>query len=207
MKIYSLQLGELHSNCYIIETSPKQCVAVDIGGDSQYFLRFLESENLRLTKILLTHGHYDHIGGVEEVRKATGAEVFIHDLDSHMLSSERFSLAAGISRLPFRPVTEFTAVTDECYINDGSCSFRVLHTPGHSAGSVCYICEDVIFSGDTLFHGSIGRTDFEGSNPIDMRNSLRQLSLLEGDYKVLPGHNEPTTLGCERITNPYMNRG
>lgn len=93
---------------------------------------------------------------------------------------------------------------EDAIIQDGELSFKVIHTPGHSGGSVCYICEDVIFSGDTLFNRSIGRTDFLGSNPIDMKKSLKKLSLLEGDYKVLPGHNMPTTLNFERKMNPYM---
>lgn len=204
MKIHTLNLGELRSNCYVVETAPGRCIIVDLGGDADYLMNFLKLNKLKLTKILLTHGHFDHIGGVEEVRRLTGAEVFIHLNDSEMLTSERFSLASGMSYNPFIPVTLWTAVEEDAIIQDGELSFKVIHTPGHSGGSVCYICEDVIFSGDTLFNRSIGRTDFLGSNPIDMKKSLKKLSLLEGDYKVLPGHNMPTTLDFERKMNPYM---
>lgn len=204
MKIHTLNLGELRSNCYVVETAPGRCIIVDLGGDADYLMNFLKMNKLKLTKILLTHGHFDHIGGVEEVRRLTGAEVFIHLNDSEMLTSERFSLASGMSYDPFIPVTLWTAVEEDAIIQDGELSFKVIHTPGHSGGSVCYICEDVIFSGDTLFNRSIGRTDFLGSNPIDMKKSLKKLSLLEGDYKVLPGHNMPTTLNFERKMNPYM---
>lgn len=204
MKIHTLNLGELRSNCYVVETAPGRCIIVDLGGDADYLMNFLKLNKLKLTKILLTHGHFDHIGGVEEVRRLTGAEVFIHLNDSEMLTSERFSLASGMSYDPFIPVTLWTAVEEDAIIQDGDLSFKVIHTPGHSGGSVCYICEDVIFSGDTLFNRSIGRTDFLGSNPIDMKKSLKKLSLLEGDYKVLPGHNMPTTLDFERKMNPYM---
>ena len=204
MKINTLNLGELRSNCYVVETAPGRCIIVDLGGDADYLMNFLKLNKLKLTKILLTHGHFDHIGGVEEVRRLTGAEVFIHLNDSEMLTSEKFSLASGMSYNPFIPVTLWTAVEEDAIIQDGDLSFKVIHTPGHSRGSVCYICEDVIFSGDTLFNRSIGRTDFLGSNPIDMKKSLKKLSLLEGDYKVLPGHNMPTTLDFERKMNPYM---
>lgn len=204
MKIHTLNLGELRSNCYVVETAPGRCIIVDLGGDADYLMNFLKMNKLKLTKILLTHGHFDHIGGVEEVRRLTRAEVFIHLNDSEMLTSEKFSLASGMSYNPFIPVTLWTAVEENAIIQDGDLSFKVIHTPGHSGGSVCYICEDVIFSGDTLFNRSIGRTDFLGSNPIDMKKSLKKLSLLEGDYKVLPGHNMPTTLDFERKMNPYM---
>jgi Zn-dependent hydrolases, including glyoxylases len=204
MKIHHLQLGPLRSNCYIVETAPGRCVAIDIGGDSRLLLEFLKMKKLRLGKILLTHGHFDHIGGAEEVHQATGAEVYIHELDAHMLTSESASLAANMSFISFIPLTDWTCVFGDCYINDGDCSFRVLHTPGHSRGSVCYVCEDVIFSGDTLFCCSVGRTDFPDSSEAAMAYSLNTLYHLEGDYKVLPGHNESTTLDYEREANPYM---
>lgn len=204
MKIHHLQLGPLRSNCYIVETAPGRCIAVDIGGDSRLLLEFLKMKRLRLGKILLTHGHFDHIGGVEEVRKATGAEVYIHELDAHMLGSESASLASNMSFFDFEPVTDWTCIFGDCYINDGDCSFRVIHTPGHSRGSVCYLCEDVIFSGDTLFCCSVGRTDFPDSSSAAMSYSLNILYNLEGDHRVLPGHNESTTLDYEREANPYM---
>lgn len=204
MKIHTLNLGELRSNSYVVETAPGRCIIVDLGGDADYLMNFLKINKLKLTKILLTHGHFDHIGGVEEVRRLTGAKVFIHVNDSEMLTSEKSSLASAMSYNPFIPVALWTAVEEDSIIQDGELSFKVIHTPGHSGGSVCYICEDVIFSGDTLFNRSIGRTDFSGGNPIDMKKSLKKLSLLDGDYKVLPGHNTPTTLDFERKMNPYM---
>ena len=123
-----------------------------------------------------------------------------------MLSSSGLSLHSMMSVMDFEPVTDYTSVRGDCYINDGDCSFRVYHTPGHSPGSVCYICDDVIFSGDTLFCCSCGRTDLPGGNTSLMMQSLLRLSLLPGDYKVYPGHNESTTLDYERECNPYMKR-
>lgn len=204
MKIHDLQLGELGANCYIVETAPGRCIAVDIGGDSSYFLSFLKEKELALSKILLTHGHFDHIGGVEEVRKATDAEVFVHDGDVRMLTSAAYSLHIGMSRLPFVPVERFTVINDGCVITDGDCTITLIHTPGHSEGSVCYICGDVIFTGDTLFKGSAGRTDFPGSSPIDMHNSLYALYIIDKNCRIFPGHGETTTLEYEKMTNPFM---
>nr|MCR4890284.1 MBL fold metallo-hydrolase [Ruminococcus sp.] len=144
MRIKTFQLGELNANCYLVETAPGRCVAIDIGGSPRMFLEYLKMQRLNLTKILLTHGHFDHIGGVEEVRAATGAEVYIHESDSHMLSSSSASLHSAMSIMPFTPVTDYTSLKGDCYINDGDCSFHVLHTPGHTHGSVCYIVNDVM---------------------------------------------------------------
>lgn len=204
MNIHHLHLGELKSNCYIVETEPGRCIAVDIGGDSRMLMNFLSMKKLKLTKILLTHGHFDHIGGVAETAAASGAEVYIHADDANMLESASASLSSSMSIMDFKPVNNYTAVFGDCYINDGNLTFRILHTPGHSPGSVCYICEDVILSGDTLFCCSIGRTDFPGGDPDAMLRSLRTLSNLEGNYRVCPGHNETTTLDYERRSNPYL---
>lgn len=204
MKIYTLQLGPLGVNCYIVETAPGRCIAIDIGGHSKRFLNFISEKGLTLRKIFLTHGHFDHIGGVEEVRNATGAEVYIHADDAKMLTSTEYSLHNGMWGSPFVPVTDYTAILGDSWLNDGDCEFKVLHTPGHSEGSVCYICNDVIFSGDTLFRCSIGRTDFPGSSAIDMKRSLRLLKNLDGNYRVLPGHNEESDLDWEKMYNPYL---
>ena len=204
MKIYDLQLGALGANCYVIETGDSRCIAVDIGGDSERFLSFLKSKNLTLTKILLTHGHFDHTGGAEAVRKATGAEVFVHVDDAKMLQSAVDSLYTLIQLGEFAPVSEFIAVEEGCCITDGDCRITVIGTPGHSEGRVCYVCGNAMFTGDTLFCGSIGRTDFPGSNLLDMKNSLQKLYQMDKDFRIYPGHGESSTLENEKRTNPYM---
>lgn len=206
MNIHTLQLGELRANCYIAQTAPNQCIAVDIGGQPRLLLEFLKMKKLELSKILLTHGHFDHIGGVAEVAESTGAEVYIHSDDAMMLGSESASLSSLISCMPFSPVKNYTEIKDGDEITDGNYTFRVLHTPGHSMGSVCYVCDDVIFSGDTLFCCSVGRTDFAGSSPELMVTSLEKIYNLDGNYKVFPGHDDKTELEYERNSNPYFRR-
>ncbi|MCM1506288.1 MAG: MBL fold metallo-hydrolase [Ruminococcus flavefaciens] len=206
MIVNTLQLGELRANCHIALTTPNQCVAVDIGGDSRLLLEFLNMKKLKLSKILLTHGHFDHMNGVEEVAVKTGAEVFIHENDAPMLNSAGLSLADSISCMKFNPVSRYTVIHDGDVITDGEYEFRVMHTAGHSMGSVCYICDDTIFSGDTLFCCSIGRTDFAGSSPELMIDSLERLYKISGNYTILTGHGDKTELEYEKKSNPYFRR-
>lgn len=203
-EIYTLPLGVMGTNCYIIATENKNAVAVDIGDDFPKFKKFIEDRGLNLKKILLTHSHFDHVLGTEEARKTYDAEVFVHELDSWKLNNEEACMCSFRSHKPFKAVTEFTEVKDGDTITQDELTFKVLHTPGHSAGSVCYICDDVIFSGDTLFCSSMGRTDFEDGSSEDILKSLKKLANLEGDYKVYPGHFQSTTLEAERQNNPYM---
>ncbi len=203
MRIDTLELGELGANCHVVDCGNGICAAVDIGSSPDALLEFLTANHLTLKAILLTHGHYDHIGGVEEVRAATGAQVYIHEADVPMLADAFLNHAAQISPVPFRAVAEYRTVTDGETITVGSRTFTVLHTPGHTSGSVCFLTEDVMLSGDTLFRGSIGRTDL-GGNVQEMRASLKKLCELEGEYTVLSGHGMKTTLDTERRSNPYM---
>ncbi len=203
MKIYTIQLGELAANCHIIDCGNGLCAAVDIGNSPEKLLQYLETKKLTLKAILLTHGHYDHIGGVEAVRAATGAEVYIHENDAIMLESAAHNLAFQIASTPYRSVAAYHTFADDETITVGDRTFTVLHTPGHTSGSVCFLTENVMLSGDTLFCGSIGRTDLGGS-VSQMRQSLQKLMELTGDYKIYSGHGSATTLDYERNTNPYM---
>lgn len=204
MKLYHVNLGPLAVNCYIIETDSKNAAAVDIGGDYSRLKALLDEKGLTLKKILLTHGHYDHFGGVADAVKDTGAEVYIHENDAEMLISSRLSLADGISPEPFEPVERFSTVKDGDEITLDELTFRVIGTPGHTRGGVCYRCGGCIFTGDTLFALSMGRTDFPGGSPAEMHKSLMMLAGIEEDLKVYPGHNETSTLAFEKKNNPYM---
>jgi len=205
MNIYTLNLGELGTNCYIVETGENKCIAIDIGGEPEKFLDFIKSKNLTLDKILLTHGHFDHTEGVKKVQEETGASVFIHSDDELMPSDGKISLADFFQR-PVQKIEGCIEIADGDKIKSGETEFTVMHTPGHTKGSVCYITGDIIFSGDTLCIGSIGRTDYPGGDINEMRESLIKLKNLKGDYRVYPGHFDSTTLDWERDSNPYMSR-
>ncbi len=204
MKLHHLTSGPLSVNCYIIETENKNAVAIDIGGDYPKLKKILEENNLSLKKILLTHGHYDHFGGVADAVSDTQADVYIHELDAKMLENSSTSFADQIGNAPFMPVNEYNIIHDEDVITLDELSFKVLNTPGHTKGCVCYICEDSIFTGDTLFKLSMGRTDFPTGNPSEMRTSLSRLADITEDLKVYPGHNDCSTLAFEKRNNPYM---
>ena len=162
MKIYRIPVGELLANCYIIETENKNAVAIDPGSDFQRIKNLLDEHELTLKKILLTHGHYDHIGAAHEISAAYSAEVYIHEEDAPMLASRTKSLADAIGAGQFNEITKFTTVTNGDVIILDELSFEVIHTPGHTRGGVCYKCGNALFTGDTLFKLSMGRTDFPG---------------------------------------------
>jgi len=168
----------------------------------------LEKNNAKLKYILLTHGHFDHIFGVHGLREATGAKVVIHFKDAEHLVDPKKSLAEGNMPEPHIPVTADVLVKEGDILTLGEEEIKVMSTPGHTMGSVCYIIESekTIISGDTLFCMTAGRTDFPDGSDELMISSLKRLIALEGDYRVLPGHNRETTLESERKRNWYIRR-
>ena len=194
LKLRTRPLGLYQTNCYIVnKEGSDQCVIIDPGYEPKTILDALVRWALKPEAILLTHGHFDHVGAVRELAATTGCRVFIRPEETALPPQ----LTAG--ELYF---------TDE-YPTEGKLQvagmdFTILHTPGHTPGSVCILTEDLMFSGDTLFAGSMGRCDFPGSSIFDMRKSLRRLCLLTKDYNVLPGHGEDSTLEYEKKTNPYL---
>lgn len=194
--------GSLSNNCYLItdEKSGKSAL-IDCTEYSEKMRNFIGNADLEY--ILLTHGHYDHISGVRDVKKLTGAKAVIAAEDEPMLSSARHSLAVFCGGEQ-NDTTADIIVDDNDVIKLGKSEIKVIKTPGHTDGSVCYICDDKLFCGDTLFYCSCGRTDFPTGSTQKMLDSLKKLSQLKGDYKVYPGHDSFSTLDFERKNNPYM---
>ncbi len=204
MEVTRIPVGELRANCYIIKTKNKNAAAVDPGGDFEQIKAFLDDNCIELKKIMLTHGHFDHIGAVAELAKKYGAQVYIHSLDSGMLNDRMESLADAIGCYEFIPVDKYDTVKDGDIIKLDELEFQVIHTPGHTKGGVCYKCEKSLFTGDTLFKMSMGRTDFPGGSLEEMYDSLKKLADLDGNYDVYPGHNKTSNLDFERKNNAYL---
>ncbi|MGN1410927.1 MAG: MBL fold metallo-hydrolase [Oscillospiraceae bacterium] len=205
MRVETLPVGELQANCHIvINEELKSTVLVDCGGQPIKILEYLRSQGLGVSAILLTHGHYDHFEGVAKVKECTNCKVYISKQDSNMLTSDILSLAKSLDYDKFNPVDDFITIQDGETISESGFDFKVLSTPGHTAGSVCYLSDDCLFTGDTLFKNSMGRTDFPTGSYFEMQKSLKRLYELEGNFKVYPGHNSNTDLQSERKNNPCM---
>lgn len=192
LNIDKLTLGNYQTNCYLVWAEKPDCVVIDPGFEPDRVLARVEELGLKIRAILLTHGHFDHVGGVKSIAEKVGCPVYLHPEDL---------------KLPFpltRPMGATQDVEDGDELTAAGMTFRVKHTPGHTKGSVCYLAEDVMFSGDTLFAGTCGRTDLPGGSMAQMRTSLAALAALEGNYRVLPGHGRSSDLQSERCTNPFM---
>lgn len=194
MNMKCLPLGDYETNCYILWNDDcAECVVIDPGYTPELILDAVNRLGLSIKAILLTHGHFDHVGGVKKLRASTGCAVWMHRADLQLPTF----LTAG----KLEP-TDFYDEGDTITI--AGLSFRVLSTPGHTPGSVCLMAGNSIFSGDTLFAGSCGRIDFSGGSGQQMRRSLARLAALKGNYRVYPGHGSATTLDRERFSNPYL---
>lgn len=202
LQVKSIYLGGMHANCYLVTDGESGAGAlVDCPADSPQLRAFIG--NTRLEYILLTHGHFDHIGGVAAIQRDYGAKVVISSQDEPMLSSGKLNLGAFMGSVPEKAQADIL-VEDGSELALGGTNIKVLSTPGHTKGSVCYLAGDCLFSGDTLFFTSCGRTDFPGGSAAEMRRSLKRLSELDGALKVFPGHDRSTTIAFEKSNNPYM---
>lgn len=190
--VETFPLGDYQTNCYLVrQAGQTQCVLIDPGYAADFLLDTLNAKGLELSAIALTHGHFDHVGAVRDLAAETGCRVY--------LSGDELSLPPAITagRLYCTDLytDRFTAA---------GIPFTVLKTPGHTPGSVCLRTGSLLFSGDTLFAGSCGRTDLPGGNPADMRASLKLLAAIPENLTVYPGHGEATTLDAEKRYNPYL---
>lgn len=194
INIHTLTLGLYQTNCYIVnKDGSDKCIVIDPGYEAHRISDQLEDLGLEPEAILLTHGHFDHVGAVRDLAATYGCRVYLRPEETAMPPQ----LTAG----PLYYTDEYPA---QGQLQVAGMDILVMHTPGHTAGSVCLLVEDNLFSGDTLFAGSMGRCDFPGSSIFEMRKSLRRLCALERDYRVFPGHGEVSTLNYEKKTNPYL---
>jgi len=209
MKIEHLTLGAYETNCYILRDgqTARDCLVIDPGLDAGCLLGFLEERRLNPVAVILTHGHIDHIAGVAVLRDTfPDVEVAIHELDAGMLCEPHANLSV-MSGMAFSTEPQDVVLQDADLIDQAGIKLLVLHTPGHTPGGICLYCqaEGVVFSGDTLFAGSVGRTDFPGGSMYQLINSVKdKLFTLPGETKVYPGHGPPTTIAYEKEHNPFF---
>ena len=206
MKIEKFVTGIISTNCYlVINEETKQTVVIDPAACPSYLMGHMKSEGLQVEAILLTHGHFDHIMGIDDLRREFPVPVYVHEGDRETLLDPALNLSSSY--------TDGYTFDGADYIRDGQrlelagFSFQVIHTPGHTPGGACYYLESegVLFSGDTLFQNSVGRTDFPNSSMSDLIRSLREKVMkLPDDVKVYPGHMGETTIGHERKYNPFI---
>lgn len=205
LKLTTFAPGMVYANCYIVtDEESKEAFVVDPGVYNKRFEAALRAAGVeKLRYILLTHGHFDHISGVKALKEDFGGDVVIHREDAGCLYDKSKSLASKFF-FPQHDVTADVLVDDGQRLPFGEGEIEVIHTPGHTKGSVCYTIKDIMLSGDTLFKSSIGRTDFPGGSIEEMKESLKRLAALERNYTVYPGHAESTTLEREKKYNPYV---
>lgn len=198
MKVSVMQVGPIGTNCYFLQDEESGLMAIiDPGDDWERILHHVKKAEGEVKYILLTHGHYDHTTAVPDLVKALpGVQVYIHQADANGAGSQLFPLAAQVKDL--------NNYDEGDTLSLGSLTIEVLHTPGHSKGSVTLKVGDVLFTGDTLFCGSCGRTDLRGGSYEEIMASLKRLGELEGDFHVCPGHDRTSTLERERKYNPFL---
>ncbi len=194
LNIHCMPLGDYMTNCYILrQADSSKCCVIDPGYHAEVILGYLEQNGLTAEVILLTHGHFDHVGAVKDLAAELDCDVYISDRE--------LSLPPMITNGKLYYTHTYDAGSE---LKLAGLTIRVIPTPGHTPGSVCLLTEDALFSGDTLFAGSCGRTDLPGGSQPDIAASLKKLAALPGNYRVFPGHGSDTTLDAERKVNPYL---
>lgn len=205
MEVIKKSLGQMGTNCYLIwDESTREAAVIDPGFEDQQVSDIINEKKLNVKYILLTHGHFDHLGGVNQIKQLTGAKVLIHENDADCLLDPKrnLSVLAGMSMV-LEPADGFLRENET--ITLGTSVIRVIHTPGHSKGGICLLADKQLFAGDTLFNTSIGRTDFADGDLNELLNGIEsKLFILDNETTVLPGHGENTTIGYEKMNNPFL---
>ncbi len=200
MKITSLNIWM--TNCYLLETE-KAVIVIDPGYKRENIAEFLNENADKERLILITHSHFDHIGGAEYLRRETGVKIGIGALDEPALRDEELNCAVNFKR-HLEPFGADFKYNDGDIITVGDINLKVIFSPGHTIGGVCYLGENCIFTGDTLFNLSVGRTDFKGGSFEELEKSIKRLYTLPDETLVYAGHGEQTTIGFEKINNPFV---
>ena len=203
MYLHKLVVGSLGANCYILASDNKEAVVIDPGGDAKGILNFINKNEFVVKKIILTHGHYDHVAACEEVSKATKAPICIHKEDEILLRqpSENLSFYLGCN---FSISQKVENIFGGQQLLVGDLKLEIVHTPGHTPGSVSIKVSELLFTGDLLFAGSVGRTDLSGGSYKNLIGSLKRILVFPDNTRVLPGHSEETTLKEEKKINPFL---
>lgn len=207
MEIKSLVVGELGVNCYIVaEKESKEAIVIDPGDYAEHIMEIIKKNEYKISYIVNTHGHADHIGANSALKAKTGGKIVIHGADAPMLENAKLNLSLFMGTTILSDPADIL-LKDGDNITIGNIRLKVLATPGHTEGGICLLSTEnqVLFSGDTLFAGSIGRTDFPGGSMTDLISSIKnKLFNLSNEIKVYPGHGESSSIGLERRTNPYF---
>lgn len=200
MKIYHLQSGPLRVNSYFLVNNENQAIVIDSGENYKKIKQTEQQLGVKIKAVLLTHAHFDHSGNAKKLQD-DGAKIYISKIDApKLLNNDNLSSDFGRS---FDYLTADFTFGDGDMLNICGIELKVISTPGHTDGSVCFLTNNALFTGDTLFNGSVGRTDFKSGNREDMVLSIKKLFALSGDYAVYPGHDEFTTLEHERKYNIF----
>lgn len=205
MNIKTIKATSYATNCYVVsEAQGDQGVIIDPAGAYDEIKGYIDEQSLEIPYILLTHGHGDHIGAVLQLKENYGSKVFIHEKDSYMLEDANKNLTNQLASGPIELAAD-EYVSDGQVIEVGSLKIKVIHTPGHTQGSVCYKIKNHVFTGDTLFASSIGRTDLEGGDREQILSSIKeQLLILPNETLIYPGHGAQTSLKKEKVNNPFI---
>ncbi len=203
MNVKSFVLGPLDNNAYVVHNSDNSCVVIDAPSDIETLLDYVNEKKLKVEAILLTHSHFDHIGGLDLLTQKTSAPVYIHKSEEHYLTDPELNGSTFFS-VPFKTKPADNVFEHGTILNIAGMEIKIIHTPGHTPGGSCFLIGDNLFSGDTLFRFSIGRTDLPGSSTKDIIDSInKKLFTLPKETSVWPGHGRGTNMGQEKRLNPF----